>query len=75
MFLLFVLVSAFAVWMSGSITWAVVAVGAVATVVFFDWYRMGHMQVLTLPETHRTRVQHGSCRVVVRGALDSASRL
>jgi hypothetical protein len=52
-FLLFVLVTAFAVWMSGSITWAVVAVGAVATVVFFDWYRMGHMQVLTLPETHR----------------------
>ena len=53
-FLLFVLVSAFAVWMSGSITWAVVAVGAVATVVFFDWYRMGHMQVLALPETHRS---------------------
>ena len=52
-FLLFVLVTAFAVWMSGSITWAVVALSAVATVVFFDWYRMGHMQVLTLPRTHR----------------------
>ena len=51
-FLLFVVVTAFAVWMSGSIAWAVVAVGAVATVVLFDWYRMGHMQLLTLPRTY-----------------------
>ena len=52
-FLLFVVAAAFSMWMSGSITWAVVAVGVVSTVVLFDWNEMGHMQVLTLPRTQR----------------------